>query len=530
MAEFGTTRDTVDVIRTLVSELTPTVVIEDATDNLDGTYTLSIFKTYWLRPQKEIVIDSSVYKIISFVMNESITIQDINSSGIPTVQDFKLPAPNFYHGTTIMAASEQSKHKDPKLKTPFVWLYERLEETEITDPLNKWGRESEPRLFFMDEARYADWTSTQHKTGAIDPIRQMVELMFFNIENQRGLYDRVNEYKTTNIANWGKFNTDKGHADRFFAQDLSGILCNFTLVMSKTACDNRNSIGPSECTIGATLETTPSTGSNGTATAIVTGGQGDISFLWSDGQTTNPAIDLPVGPISVIVTDSITPDCTAFALGNVEDSGFEFGNYLEFNGVSNYLFYNKILFGTVDFTMSMWLRWPQGQSAPVDMVFGDSMSSGNYIWVNTTNIRMAVGGVLHTLSHGGILTNTLWNHVLYYRSGTTISLYINDQFIGSFVEPNGFGFDYIGRFTGGNYMQADMDETGILIGTAPTLSQIGELYNSGNGGNFDDIMGSSTAYWRFNKSGTDIIATDENGNHDALLINFPASGMWKPRV
>lgn len=54
--------------------------------------------------------------------------------------------------------------------------------------------------------------------------------------------------------------------------------------------------------------------SNGQALAIVTGGTPPFTYLWSDGQTTNPAFNLPAGSYEVTVTDAL--GCTV--VGTVE--------------------------------------------------------------------------------------------------------------------------------------------------------------------------------------------------------------------
>lgn len=51
-------------------------------------------------------------------------------------------------------------------------------------------------------------------------------------------------------------------------------------------------------------------GNNGTASVSVTGGAFPYFYLWSDGQTTNPAINLTTGTYSVTVTEGSTLHCT----------------------------------------------------------------------------------------------------------------------------------------------------------------------------------------------------------------------------
>jgi len=45
-------------------------------------------------------------------------------------------------------------------------------------------------------------------------------------------------------------------------------------------------------------------GADGTATIVVSGGTAPYNYLWSDGQTTNPAVNLTAGSYNVVITDS----------------------------------------------------------------------------------------------------------------------------------------------------------------------------------------------------------------------------------
>lgn len=88
------------------------------------------------------------------------------------------------------------------------------------------------------------------------------------------------------------------------------------------ACDNVFATG--DCTIKVDEVTTTDESvegaGDGTATAVISGLQGNATFLWNDPaeQTTNPAISLNAGTYSVIVTDDNAPLCTASGSGTVE--------------------------------------------------------------------------------------------------------------------------------------------------------------------------------------------------------------------
>jgi len=321
------TPDTVDIVRDLVTALTPIFLIDAATLLTTTTYRLDTFDTFWLRPEKVITIDSKQYRITAFVINESITIEDVTSgAGIPTVMSFAIPAPNFFHGTPVMMNNEHTRKKAAPDKTPFIWLQEVLEETQIDDRRSAFGRTSSPRIFFMDESKLADWTSEQHKTNAIEPARQIAELFFANIRADRSMFGEIKNYKSTNRANWGKFLADHGNIKLLINQNVSGVETFFDFQMTKKACDTR--ISGIVCTIGVVMAKTDPTSpgaSDGTATANEFGDQSTVTYQWFDefmvpiGQTTKTATGLTEGTFFVEVTDAITANCVATGEIELED-------------------------------------------------------------------------------------------------------------------------------------------------------------------------------------------------------------------
>ncbi len=316
-------RNTVDIIEQIVSEMTPDFVIGSKITNPDGTYTLNTTNTYWLHANQDIVIGGNKYTIIDFVINESITIKDINSAGEPIVNVFNIPAPLFIHGKTVKASKELAEQKDVFLRLPFIWLYEVLSETTIIDRLNPWGLESTPIIYFMDEAQSENWTSADHKVQILDPLRQMIQYFMFIIESNKSLYRTPDSYNTEARANWGRFVSDRGAVGRFFNDQLSGHKLDFDLVASKKACDTRLQINP--CVVGVTVSTTDETvlGANdGTATANVTNAQGNITYLWDDplAQTTQTATGLAPRTYTVIASDD--NGCTATDSGTVAAAEF----------------------------------------------------------------------------------------------------------------------------------------------------------------------------------------------------------------
>jgi hypothetical protein len=76
------------------------------------------------------------------------------------------------------------------------------------------------------------------------------------------------------------------------------------------------------CDILANLSVTAATtagGSDGAAEALVTGAQGNLTYMWSNGGTTSMITGLPTNTYSVTVTDDVVAGCTASASGLVTD-------------------------------------------------------------------------------------------------------------------------------------------------------------------------------------------------------------------
>ena len=77
------------------------------------------------------------------------------------------------------------------------------------------------------------------------------------------------------------------------------------IVTDANGCNAANTVTISEPTpLSTTFETTPSTGNDGTAIAIVTGGAAPYTYQWNNGQTTALATGLVVGSYSVFITDA----------------------------------------------------------------------------------------------------------------------------------------------------------------------------------------------------------------------------------
>jgi hypothetical protein len=89
----------------------------------------------------------------------------------------------------------------------------------------------------------------------------------------------------------------------------------YTVTINDDCCEATASFNRGECLLSVTLTATnPNTGQNdGSIIATPSGQVGAVTYLWSDGQTTQTASNLSAGTYNVTVKDSIYDNCTASA-------------------------------------------------------------------------------------------------------------------------------------------------------------------------------------------------------------------------
>ena len=219
------------------------------------------------------------------------------------------------------------------------------------------------------------------------------------------------------------------------------------------------------------------------------------------------------------------------SFGNSASSGgappaFSFGNALDFDGVNDYVSLSPITLSSAGFTISFWNKG--GNQAGV---FGDNGTG--YVQIINTDGRVIINGLLNlppiSFNNPTRNNNTWYNYVI-TGDNNIIRCYVNSVESASGGRSAGGvksgSITKIGALGSSSFINANMDEVAIWD-VALTTEQISNLYNSGNGDYATNYSPENlVAYWRMNGSGTDTTATDETGNYNATLNNFPTSGMW----
>lgn len=195
-------------------------------DNLDGTFTLLICRTYWLDTLEEVTINEVVFPVASVVNDVSIT---VTSATVPDNTIITIPNPFFYSGTIIQSNNEISNSsKDVSARTPMAYLYRDIEDTFLpADSVIE--RETPIRLFFLNEENFEDFTSEVNSETVLEPMRQMAYYFVDEILKKNKQIGKIDE--NYNIRDYSKFGVDNisGYTQNIFNDQYSGVELSITL-------------------------------------------------------------------------------------------------------------------------------------------------------------------------------------------------------------------------------------------------------------------------------------------------------------
>jgi hypothetical protein len=217
---------TVDYISDRVAEMTPTVEISSVVDNGDGTQTLSVCDTYWMRKYLPVTIDGNEYEISSFVEDTSIT---ISSSPLVTVDSFTLQAPYYFHGSPMAVNNEHLAIKNDENKYPLVYLVEALTDSYYDEEDSK-DKDMGLRIFFLDSFASKDDEVSEHFTNIVKPLN--ASMNYFVELLKADSYALPFSYDVTNRVKVGVYTTNQGNTTEIFSDPLDGVefVSNVTLL------------------------------------------------------------------------------------------------------------------------------------------------------------------------------------------------------------------------------------------------------------------------------------------------------------
>ena len=150
----------------------------------------------------------------------------------------------------------------------------------------------------------------------------------------------------------------------------------------------------------------------------------------------------------------------------------------DFNGTTNVINVNGLntQFNT-DFTISMW-AYNDNDGGDIYQVAGESYNMIRIVAGDPAVVYCYINGNHYTNS-GAIINKNTWYHFLVTYEGSTLKLYINNNYIGSVNHAGGFHTDSEDYFEIGKSFSGKIDEVGVWS-RAITESERGEIYNSGD--------------------------------------------------
>jgi hypothetical protein len=181
--------------------------------------------------------------------------------------------------------------------------------------------------------------------------------------------------------------------------------------------------------------------------------------------------------------------------GTVSSTTGKIKNCAYFNGINGGGSTNSKLGSTSfgvnpnsNFSMSVWIK-PRSFSS-YQHIIGAPFQNGFYIGANNSNLTFNLyNGTVYGVSAPSTALNT-WHHYVFIREGSTLKLYADNVYIGS-ASITGQSFPGASVFSVGGgeyneyYFNGDIDALGLWTRVL-TESEIGTLYNNGNGKQYID--------------------------------------------
>jgi len=230
-----TRRETVDIVKEIVENLSFSEPILEVVDNGDDTFTLRVCNTHLVQPIcGTVVIDTVTYSVTAVDHNESIT---VSSTVAPPQTNIDISAPSFFFGTTMAVNQELSRITETSDKLPLVYLFEVFEETFTNDSNSRNDRTSPLRMFFLGPADFTNWKTADHHENAIKPMRNLAYDFIDYVTARSKEFGDVNEFRPKDHVKFGVFTDNKGHTNSLFNEKLSGVELRVNLPIRKSiAC------------------------------------------------------------------------------------------------------------------------------------------------------------------------------------------------------------------------------------------------------------------------------------------------------
>ena len=218
--------DIVTLLEGMIQQMTPLVKVKGSVDNLDGTFTLEVCNTSYLRTGSSFVVDGVTYKVISFVNDTTLVLRGstvINRS-------FYLTAPLFITDTPQGANNELQLMNGDASRHPFIWLLENFPTT-YNNTRSSTVADARIRLFFLDGADSTEWLNKTHRNECIKPMRNLIDEFLVDLQKKVSVKftNNATPFSVIDRVRFGIYSGDKGNTESIITEDLSGVELDITI-------------------------------------------------------------------------------------------------------------------------------------------------------------------------------------------------------------------------------------------------------------------------------------------------------------
>lgn len=225
------TRSIIDILDEIVDAIPKAISIKEIEEEEDGSYTLSVDDIKWLQKGFYVTIDGEKYLINS--VGECII--NVTGEGAIEVNTFDAYPPVFTYGTPISVNEEISKDADKFNITPMIWLLMSYREIYDEDDESSIERESILRLFFLTQADFASWETSDFLENALKPMKRLQENFIAVVKASGDFETDELSVDVETRTKFGVYIGNKGYEKSLFADNLSGLETGMTLKIFKSA-------------------------------------------------------------------------------------------------------------------------------------------------------------------------------------------------------------------------------------------------------------------------------------------------------
>jgi len=206
----------INIIDSLIDSIRETAAISSIT-HVGTVYTILTADTGQLVAGDYVTITGVTYKIDSVTTNVNFT---VTSTSAVVGSTWKAAAPYYFYGTAIQISNTLDKIKDDYYKYPAIVLMETMPARVNDDPMASIERVVSLDMFFVDRAKYSNWSSDEYYTYVIDKMQAYIDSFIDECEDS-SLVSLPDNHRETPHSKWNLVRLDSGK--NVFNAELSGI-------------------------------------------------------------------------------------------------------------------------------------------------------------------------------------------------------------------------------------------------------------------------------------------------------------------